>query len=114
MNHEDVNHEDVWFEMLAETAPLIEESAASSCFKSRMYSRLIEAQEQVGPLAPLDETSKAGVKLCVFERIMTVAPSEALQTFQYCKICHARVLGERVENAHIFWPHCPYSEFQPR
>ena len=79
VNHEDVNHEDVWFEMLAETAPLIEESAASSCFKSRMYSRLIEAQEQVGPLAPLDETSKAGVKLCVFERIMTVAPSEALQ-----------------------------------
>jgi hypothetical protein len=28
-----------------------------------------------------------------------------------CRVCHARVLGERLERAPIFWPGCPYSEF---
>jgi hypothetical protein len=28
-----------------------------------------------------------------------------------CRICHARILGERIEHAPIFWPGCPYSEF---
>jgi hypothetical protein len=28
-----------------------------------------------------------------------------------CRICHARILGERLEKAPIFWPGCPYSEF---
>jgi hypothetical protein len=103
---------DNWFEDLAALAPSVEGSAASTCAKSRLYSRLIAEQEKQGPLAPLSETLARGGDLCVFERIVEIAPVDSLQTFQYCKVCHARVLGERVENAPIFWPHCPYSEFQ--
>ena len=109
---EDFTSEDSWFEELAQTVPEPAGGSASSCFKSRVYSRLIEAQESDGPLEPLADSAANGSPLCVFEQIMAVAPSNALQRYQYCKICHARVAGERVESAPIFWPNCPYSDFQ--
>jgi hypothetical protein len=28
-----------------------------------------------------------------------------------CRVCHARVLAERMTRAPIFWPGCPYAEF---
>jgi hypothetical protein len=34
-----------------------------------------------------------------------------LQAMNPCRVCHARVLAERLEHAPIFWPGCPYSEF---
>jgi hypothetical protein len=35
----------------------------------------------------------------------------AIRSMNPCRICHARVLAERMEQAPIFWPGCPYSEF---
>ena len=108
------NAENEWFERLAETADLQDDSKVSTCLKSRIYSRMIVEMEKEGPLAPLSETLESGRGLCVFERLMAIAPGAATQEFQYCKVCHARVLGERVEKAPIFWPCCPYSDFQGR
>jgi hypothetical protein len=39
---------------------------------------------------------------------------DAIQSLQYCKVCHAKALGERIEQAPIYWPGCPYCEFQNR
>ena len=86
--------------------------AASSRLKSQLYSKMIATQELSGPLVQLGESKAQGRELCVFEQIMAVLPSKPLQEYQYCKICHARVLGEAVENAPVFWPNCPYAEFQ--
>ena len=88
---------------------------APSCLKSKLYSSLINAQQQSGPLLGLKQTREQGHKLCVFERFVEMLPQQKdLQSFQYCNICHARVAGEKIENAPIFWPHCPYCEFQNR
>jgi hypothetical protein len=108
-------NEERWFEQLAEETPLETAIPAPSCLKSLVYSHLISEAETEGPLLPLPETKAAGRGLCVFEHLIEILPVGApLQNFQYCKICHARVLGERVEQAPIFWPCCPYSEFQNR
>lgn len=85
---------------------------ASSRLKSLLYSRLVATMESNGPLVQLTETKAQGRGLCVFEQIMEKVPSQAIQQFHYCNICHARILGEKVENAPVFWPNCPYSEFQ--
>lgn len=88
---------------------------APSCLKSRLYSRLIEALEETGPLASLKETEAEGRPLCVFEKLVEILPQQqSLHSFQYCKICHARVAAETIENAPIYWAHCPYCEFQNR
>ncbi|MCX6611830.1 MAG: hypothetical protein NTW74_13370 [Acidobacteria bacterium] len=99
-----------WMEQIAELCDE-EELLAPSCLKSKLYSRLIEAQQLKGPLKSLKET--AG--LCVFEKLIEILPAEKnIQSFQYCQVCHARVAGERIENAPIYWANCPYCEFQPR
>jgi hypothetical protein len=104
-----------WFVELAEQTPLEAEVSAPSCLKSLVYSQLIGEAENEGPLLGLPETKAAGRGLCVFEHLIEILPVGApMQNFQYCKVCHARVLGERVEQAPIFWPCCPYSEFQNR
>jgi hypothetical protein len=36
----------------------------------------------------------------------------AAKTLNCCTVCHARLIGERVENAPLYWKHCPYSDFQ--
>jgi hypothetical protein len=110
-----MNRLDDWMERIAEEAPELPEQGggASTCLKSHLYSRLIGLAEEEGPLAGLVESKQSGFGLCVFEEIVRITPTpEAAQQYQYCKICHARVLGEKMENAPIFWPNCPYSEFQ--
>jgi hypothetical protein len=50
--------------------------------------------------------------LCVFEQAIAMLPVGAgVGSMNPCRICHARVLGERLDRAPIFWPGCPYSEF---
>ena len=55
-----------------------------------------------------------GAGLCVFEGAVTWIESERLGSMNPCTVCHARVLGERLEHAPIFWPNCPYSDFHTR
>jgi hypothetical protein len=31
-----------------------------------------------------------------------------------CQVCHARMLAEHLDNAPIYWPHCPYVKFQEK
>ena len=88
---------------------------APSRLKSRIYSRLTLAQAADGPLLSLPETKAAGRPLCIFEELVCIAPlGEAIQSKNCCRVCHARVAGERMEDAPIYWPHCPYVNFQNR
>lgn len=90
---------------------LLDAPGASSRLKSRIFSELIRREQAEGPLRVLSESRDAGEHLCVFEHAVAMLPSEDLQSRNPCAVCHARVLGERVENAPIYWPGCAYSQY---
>jgi hypothetical protein len=88
---------------------------APSRLKSRIYSALMERQRQQGPLLSLSEVKEIGRKLCVFEELVQIAPiGEPAKRPNLCRVCHARVLAENIENAPVYWPGCPYAQFQNR
>jgi hypothetical protein len=84
---------------------------ASSRLKSRILSKLISLEQDEGPLRILRESRDSGESLCIFEHAVALLPFDELQSRNPCAVCHARVLGERVENAPIFWSGCAYSRF---
>jgi hypothetical protein len=105
--------DDRWFERLAEISeadrPM---QSAPARLKSRIYSAVISEMSSTGPLLSLNGSRDAGQRLCVFEHAVALAPvGERLRSANPCRVCHARVLGERLEHAPIFWPGCPYSDF---
>jgi hypothetical protein len=106
--------EERWLERLAgdesvETAPA---ARAPARLKARIYSALVQQLAETGPLLGLTATKAAGSGLCVFEEVVAALPvGEGIQSKNPCRVCHARILAERVERAPIFWPHCPYSAF---
>ncbi len=81
--------------------------------KSRIYTALIHAQQETGPLLDLTATKQSGGRLCVFERLVQIAPvgREAESKF-FCQVCRARILAENLEHAPIYWNGCPYVRFQ--
>lgn len=86
---------------------------APSSLKARLYSALIHKQQTDGPLASLDETVAAGHGICVFEKLVQIAPvGEKAKSRFFCQVCHARVLAESLDNAPVYWPHCPYVAFK--
>ncbi len=86
---------------------------APSRLKARLYSALVRKQQETGPLMSLEETRRTGHGLCVFEKLVQIAPvSEAAKSPFFCRACHARILAENYENAPIFWSWCPYVGFQ--
>jgi hypothetical protein len=94
----------------AETEPL---DRAPARLKSRLYSAMMLRHASTGPLCSLSTSKAQGRGLCVFERALELMPvGEPLKSTNPCRICHARVLGEHVERAPIFWAHCPYVEFR--
>ncbi len=107
----DVNDDREFSRMLAE--PGEQTGRAPSSLKARLYTALVREQQASGPLASLDATVAAGRGLCVFEKLVQIAPvgEEAKRPF-FCAVCHARVLGEHFENPPIFWPNCPYVAFK--
>src|SRR5205807_2591515 len=89
------------------------EATAPSRLKARVYSALIREQQTSGPLQSPSNTQAAGHGLCIFEKLVQIAPiREEAKTPFFCWPCHARVLGEKIEGAPIFWAHCPYAGFQ--
>ncbi len=90
-----------------------EERRAPARLKSRIYTAIIRAQQEDGALATLSASKQSGRDLCVFEQLGEIAPvgAQAKSTF-YCNVCHARILAEHMDNAPIWWPNCPYSNFQ--
>ena len=86
---------------------------ASSSLKGRLYSVLIRSQQETGPLASLDASVANGHGICVFEKLVQIAPvSEAAKSPFFCTACHARLLAEHFDNPPIFWAHCPYVRFK--
>lgn len=106
--------EEDYFHRIAESAPLAcEPDKASAKLKSRIYSMLTRHQAAAGGLASFTDSKAAGYGLCVFEELVRIAPvGETAKQWNICRVCHARVLAENLEKAPIYWPHCPYSEFQ--
>lgn len=84
-----------------------------SSLKARLYTGFVRKQTESGRLASLDTSVAAGQELCVFEKLVQIAPvSEAAKSPFFCQTCHARVLAEHFDNPPIFWPHCPYVKFK--
>jgi hypothetical protein len=104
--------DDLWFERLAEATSDVPHDPAPARLKSKIYSALVARMAEEGSLLGLAATKAAGARLCVFENALTLLPLGAsIQSMNPCRVCHARVMGERMEHAPIFWPGCPYSEF---
>jgi hypothetical protein len=104
--------DDPWFEHLPDATGDVEHERAPARLKSRIYSALLARMAESGPLLDLSATRQAGGRLCVFERALTDLPlGTDIRSMNPCRICHARVLGERMQHAPIFWPGCPYSDF---
>lgn len=89
------------------------QEVAPSRLKARVYSALIREQQQTGPLKTLTESEEAGHGLCMWEKLVQIAPigEEAKSPF-FCWTCHARFLAEHMEKAPIYWANCPYADFQ--
>jgi hypothetical protein len=88
-------------------------TSAPSRLRSRVYSALVRRQQESGALLSLSATEAAGHPLCVFEKLVRIAPlTEQQKCSNLCSVCHARVMAERMENAPIFWANCPYVTFQ--
>jgi hypothetical protein len=104
--------DDRWFERLAEATAESPPERAPARLKSRTYSAVVAHMAESGRLLDLTQTKNAGGHLCVFETALTVLPRGShVGSMNPCRICHARILGERMEQAPIFWPGCPYSDF---
>jgi hypothetical protein len=86
---------------------------APARLKSRIYSALVNRlTDTAEPLLSLPATKASGIRLCVFEEAVAALPmSDAITSKNPCRVCHARLLGEHLTWAPIFWPGCPYSEF---
>jgi hypothetical protein len=104
--------DDLWFERLAEATGELTPEHASARLKSRVYSALLVRMAESGSLLDLADNKRSGARLCVFETVLTLVHlGTDVSSMNPCRICHARLLGERMEHAPIFWPGCPYSEF---
>ena len=108
--------EERFFETLAEMIEADSETTdrAPARLKSRLYSALVLQQAAVGPLRSLQATEADGRPLCVFENTLRVISNESVGSMNPCRVCHARVLAEHFESPPIYWPHCPYVDFQRR
>jgi len=102
--------EDAAFEQMAAVeSPDIPPAA----LRSRIYSALVRRQEETGPLLSLAAVKASGRNLCVFEELVSIAPvGEKMKAFNCCRICHARILAERMNRPPIWWPHCPYVQLK--
>jgi hypothetical protein len=104
--------DDLWFEHLADVTDDMPEARAPATLKSKIYSAVVARMSESGSLRDLIDTKSAGNRLCVFENALTLLPvGKNVRSMNPCRICHARVLAERMEHAPIFWPGCPYAAF---
>jgi hypothetical protein len=102
-----------FIERIADEVELTESQAAPARLKAKVYSSLLLRQAETGPLMSLPETNARGHALCVFEELVRIAPvGEKAKSRNICRVCHARVLAECMENAPIYWSGCPYVELK--
>jgi hypothetical protein len=106
--------EEELFETMAERAgdPEAGPLLAPARLKARIYSALIKRQQESGPLRSLAETKAGGAKLCIFEEAWTLAAlGDEMKCLNLCRVCHARLLAEKMYKAPIYWSGCPYADF---
>lgn len=104
--------DDEFMERIA-AVELNEPERAPADLKARLYSALVRQQAQTGRLMSLAETNARGRQLCIFEQLVRIAPlGDRAKSLNVCRVCHARVLAERIEHAPIYWNGCPYVEFK--
>jgi hypothetical protein len=104
--------DEVWFDRLVEASASMVPDRAPASLTSQVYSAVVARMAETGPLLDLRATKQAGGHLCVFEDTVALLPvGRDIHSMNPCRICHARLLGERMKRAPIFWPGCPYSEF---
>jgi hypothetical protein len=97
-----------FMQTIADTDLTLPEPAPSR-LKARVYSALLQRQVETGPLASLTESHHCGHELCVFEQLVRISPvGETVKSLNICRVCHARVLAEHMEDAPIYWNGCPY------
>lgn len=115
MNRDETHSGDLFFEHLAGLTQLDDEDVnAPSRLKSKVYSNLVTRMQDSGPLQDV-QTTRATHPLCVFESLVQITPlGEGVGSANFCRICHARILAERLEAPPIYWSHCPYVRFQNR
>jgi len=103
--------DDSAFETLASSTAA---EAAPPSLKSRIYSALVARQAKSGPLLGLSAVKAGGRGLCVWEQLLVhIAPvGEQMESFNLCRICHARVLAEHMDSHPLYWRCCPYVKFQ--
>jgi len=95
----------------AEATPI----KAPSRLKAKVYSALVRRQTAYGSLLSVSASEANGQSLCIFEKAVEILPvGDGIKSLNFCRVCHARVAAEKIENAPIYWPHCPYAEFQNR
>ncbi len=100
-------------ERIADGVELSKAEVAPARLKAKVYSALVLRQAATGPLMSLTETGAGGHKLCIFEELVKISPvGERAKSLNICRVCHARVLAEHVENAPIYWSGCPYVELK--
>lgn len=102
---------DDWFARVAAAEAAADPDRAPARLKSKVYSAVVNRLADAGPLQDLAETKACGGELCVFEHAVALVPVSSVRSMNPCRICHARIVGERMDHAPIFWPGCPYSEF---
>jgi hypothetical protein len=101
------------FERLADNTDRSEVNpAAPARLKAKIYSTLVRRQQESGPLSSLTQTEAEGRNLCVFEQAWILAPvGEGMKRVNLCRVCHARLLAEKMKKAPIYWSGCPYVDF---
>ena len=101
-----------WFEQLAAAENVDVMALAPARLKARIYSAMVMQMASGGRLLSLSATKADGRALCIFEDLVAGWPiGDYVKGRNPCRVCHARVLGERMDHAPIFWPGCPYSDF---
>jgi len=104
---------ETFMEHLADRVNLSEPGSAPSRLKAQIYSALVQRQSATGALMSLSESHASGGRLCVFEQLVRIAPvGEQVKSLNFCRVCHARVLAEHINNAPIYWGGCPYVELK--
>jgi hypothetical protein len=92
---------------------LAESKPASASLKARVYSALLARQTETGRLESLTRSHARGHELCVFEQLVRISPvGETAKSLNICRVCHARVLAEHMDQPPIYWLGCPYVEFK--
>ena len=105
--------DDEFMERIADGMELATSEVAPARLKAKVYSALVLRQAESGPLLSLPATDACGHKLCVFEELVRIAPvGEGAKSGNICRLCHARVLAEHMENAPIYWSGCPYVQLK--